>query len=197
MTSLTSTQSSLIESKWPLSKEFDSLRIIALLISGSLLLTASAKLQIPFWPVPLTMQTVAVLVIAMAFGPVLGVSTVALYLLEGALGFPVFAGTPEKGMGLAYMAGPTGGYLVGFLLSAAVMGFLTRKGFDKNIKSALIAMAIGTFIIFFCGFIWLSGLIGAEKAWIFGIQPFLLGAAFKIVLAALVLPGMWKLLNRG
>ena len=105
-----------------------------LALVGTLALTVSAKTQIPFWPVPMTMQTFVVLVIGMAYGARLGVATIALYLLEGALGLPVFAGTPEKGVGLAYMMGPTGGYLLGFVAGAWLCGWLAERGFDRLIS---------------------------------------------------------------
>jgi len=107
-------------------------RNLMLAVGGSLLLWASARLQVPFYPVPMTMQTFVVLMIGAAYGWRLGAATVALYLLQGALGMPVFAGTPEKGIGLAYMAGPTGGYLVGYVAAAAVTGALAGRGGDRR-----------------------------------------------------------------
>src|SRR5438105_6246866 len=101
-----------------------------LVATGVLLLTLSAKIQIPLWPVPMTMQTYVILVIAMAYGTRLGVATVMAYLIAGAIGLPVFAGTPEKGAGVPYMLGPTGGYLLGFLVSSFLMGELARRGWD-------------------------------------------------------------------
>ena len=169
---------------------------LVLVFAGTALLTLSAKIQVPFYPVPMTMQTFAVLVIGMAFGWKLGGLTVLAYLLEGALGLPVFAGTPAKGLGLAYMAGPTGGYLVGFLVSAMTVGYLAEKGFDRSVLATLVAMVIGTALIFLCGYTWLSSLFGLEKAFQFGVLPFLWGAAFKVALAAAVLPLCWKALKR-
>ncbi len=167
-----------------------------LVLAGTALLTLSAKIQVPFYPVPMTMQTFAVLVIGMAFGWKLGGLTVLAYLLEGAVGLPVFAGTPAKGIGLAYMAGPTGGYLVGFVVSALTVGYLAEKGFDRSIVATLIAMVIGTALIFLCGYVWLSELIGLEKAFKFGVLPFMWGAVFKIGLAVAILPLCWKVLKR-
>ena len=165
---------------------------VLMALAGTALLTLSAKIQVPFWPVPMTMQTFAVLVIAMAFGPKLGAATVLLYLAEGAAGLPVFAGTPEKGIGVAYMVGPTGGYLVGFVLAAFTVGWLARRGWDRSVPLTLLAMAAGTALIFIFGIAWLSTLIGMEKAIQFGLMPFLAGAAFKIALAAAVMPLAWK-----
>src|SRR5690606_14969027 len=115
------TNSTLGSALWPESRG-DVLRLGAVVVLGTLLLTASAKIQVPFWPVPMTMQTFVVLFLGAALGPRLGALTVLLYLAQGALGLPVFAGTPEKGIGLAYMLGPTGGYLIGFVPAAYVVG---------------------------------------------------------------------------
>ncbi|SDH06611.1 biotin transporter BioY [Roseospirillum parvum] len=171
-------------------------RALLLAFAGSLLLTLSAKVQVPFWPVPMTMQTFAVLVLGMSLGWRLGMATVLLYLAEGALGLPIFAGTPERGLGLAYMAGPTGGYLVGFVLAAGLVGRLGEAGWDRGVLTTLAANALGTAVIFGCGFLWLSALIGAESAFTAGVVPFLPGAALKIALAAACLPLAWKLLKR-
>ncbi|GAB4351854.1 MAG: biotin transporter BioY [Kiloniellaceae bacterium] len=173
------------------------LRATLLAVVGSLLLYASAKVQVPFYPVPITMQTFAVLVIGMAYGWRLGGATVALYLAQGALGLPVFAGTPEKGLGLAYMAGPTGGYLLGFLLAAVAVGWLAGRGWDRSVARTLAAMTLGTAIIFVPGVLYLGALIGWDKPVLeFGLYPFLWGAVFKIGLAAAVLPLAWKAVSR-
>jgi biotin transport system substrate-specific component len=155
-----------------LSRPATAWRDIALAIAGSLLLTLSAKLQIPFWPVPMTMQTFVVLVIGTAFGWRLGAATVALYLLEGALGLPVFAGTPERGIGLAYMMGPTGGYLAGFLAAAVLCGKLAERGWDRNPWRTALAMTAGHLLILFLGWAWLAALIGPQKAYLTGVAPF-------------------------
>jgi len=170
-------------------------RMVMLAVAGSLLLWVSAKIAVPFWPVPMTMQPFAVMGIGAAFGWRLGMATVALYLLEGALGLPVFSGTPEKGIGLAYMAGPTGGYLAGFVLAAGITGWLAERGFDRNVVTMVIAMTAGTIVLYVMGVAWLSHLIGFEKALTFGLYPFVLGDAVKILLAALVFPAAWKWLS--
>lgn len=173
------------------------LRATLLAVAGSLLLYASAKVQVPFYPVPITMQTFAVLVIGMAYGWRLGGATVAFYLAQGAVGLPVFAGTPEKGLGLAYMAGPTGGYLLGFLLAAVAVGWLAGRGWDRSVVKTLAAMTLGTAIIFVPGVLYLGALIGWDKPVLdFGLYPFLWGAVFKIGLAAAVLPLAWKAVSR-
>lgn len=168
-------------------------RKVILAIAGSLALWASAKLQVPFYPVPMTMQTFVVLVIGMAYGWRLGAATVLLYLAEGAAGLPVFAGTPEKGIGLAYMVGPTGGYLLGFVLSAALVGWLAQRGWGRNLATTFAAMALGTAMILGIGVLWLGAVLGWDKSILeFGLYPFLPGAAFKIALAAVVLPLAWR-----
>ncbi len=173
------------------------LRATLLAVAGSLLLYASAKVQVPFYPVPITMQTFAVLVIGMAYGWRLGGATVAFYLAQGAVGLPVFAGTPEKGLGLAYMAGPTGGYLLGFLLAAVAVGLLAGRGWDRSVVKTLAAMTLGTALIFVPGVLYLGALIGWDKPVLdFGLYPLLWGAVFKIGLAAAVLPLAWKAVSK-
>ena len=167
-------------------------RAIVLAVIGSLLLTISAKIQVPFWPVPMTMQTFVVLVLGVAYGWRLAGATVLLYLAQGALGLPVFAG----GGGLAYMAGPTGGYLAGFLLAAVAVGWLAERGWARSAPSTLAAMLIGTAIIFGCGIAWLATLIGLPQAISAGLVPFLLSEAVKIALATALVPSAWRLMRR-
>jgi len=181
----------LIDTLWPATTA-PAVRWAVLMVVGSLLLTASAKAQVPMWPVPMTMQSFVVLVIGMAYGARLAGATVALYLFQGALGLPVFAGTPEKGIGLAYMAGPTGGYLVGFLIVAVVMGWLAERGWDRKALPSLAALTIGTVLLFVPGVAWLAVLVGFEQAVQAGLVPFLLGSVLKLALAAAVLPLAWK-----
>jgi biotin transport system substrate-specific component len=167
-------------------------RAIVLALIGTALLTLSAKIQVPFWPVPMTMQTFVVLVLGMAYGWRLAGATVLLYLAQGALGLPVFA----AGGGIAYFAGPTAGYLVGFLFAAVAVGWLAEHGWDRSPLRTLGAMLIGTVIIFACGIAWLSTLIGVARAIGAGLVPFLLGEAVKIALATAILPFAWRLLQR-
>ena len=168
-------------------------RAIVLALIGTALLTLSAKIQVPFWPVPMTMQTFVVLVLGMAYGWRLAGATVLLYLAQGAIGLPVFA----AGAGIAYFAGPTAGYLAGFLLAAVVVGWLAEHGWDRSVPRTLGAMLIGTAIIFACGIAWLGTLIGLRQAIGAGLVPFLLGEAVKIALATAILPFAWRLLQRG
>ena len=167
-----------------------------LALVGTLALTVSAKTQIPFWPIPMTMQTFVVLVIGMAYGSRLGAATVALYLLQGALGLPVFAGTPEKGVGLAYMMGPTGGYLLGFLVAAWVCGWLAERGFDRSPLKSLVAMSVGHGLIFVFGVAWLATFMGIEKAFMVGVAPFWAATIVKTLLGVATLPLAWKWLAK-
>ena len=137
-------------------------RAALIALAGSLLLTLSAKAQVPFWPVPMTMQTFVVIGLGLALGPRLGLAAVALYLAQGAAGLPVFAGTPEKGIGLAYMAGPTGGYLAGYLLAAFVAGHLAMKGWDRNPLTAFAAALVAGALIYLPGLAWLGAVVGRE-----------------------------------
>ncbi len=195
MTTSALTEQTLAHAVWPSNNTL--LHNGALAVLGSLALWVSAKISIPFWPVPLTMQTLVVLSLGMAFGAKLGMATVLLYLAQGAVGLPVFSGTPEKGIGLAYMLGTTGGYLIGFVLAAGVVGYLAERGWDRNPGTTLLAMLLGNLIIYAPGLAWLGAVVGWDKpllAW--GLTPFLLGDAVKIVIAALALPGIWRLVNR-
>lgn len=177
----------LIDRLWP-AAERPMVRHAVLAVLGSLLLWASAKAHVPMWPVPMTMQSFAVLVIGMGYGLRLGTATVALYLLEGAVGLPVFSGTPERGIGIAYMMGPTGGYLAGFLVAAAAVGWLAERGWDRTLPKAVAAMALGTVLLFVPGVAWLAVLIGWSKAVAAGLTPFLAGSVVKLALAAALLP---------
>lgn len=172
------------------------LRNLLIVLAGSVLLTLSAKLSIPFYPVPMTLQTLVVLCLAMALGPWLGVSAVLAYLAQGALGLPVFAGTPEKGIGLAYMLGTTGGYLLGFVVSAFVVGHLAYRRWDRSLLTMIAAMVIGNLIIYTLGLVWLGTVVGWDKPILaLGMTPFLLGDLAKILIAAALLPSIWKLLK--
>ena len=148
---------------------------------GTIVLAVSAKIKIPFYPVPMTMQTLVVLLIGIAFGWRLGVTTIILYLTEGIIGLPVFSGTPEKGIGLTYFFGPTFGYLIGFLITVFLVG---KFNFSNNVIKNFLKLTFATSFIYLLGMLWLGGLIGWDKP-IFklGAQPFLLAELFKILLA--------------
>jgi len=171
-------------------------RIAALTLLGSLALAASAKLQVPFYPVPMTMQSLVVLLLGMAFGWRLGAATVLLYLLEGAFGLPVFAGTPEKGIGIAYMMGPTGGYLIGFVAAAALTGWLAERGWDRSLWRSAAALSLGHAVLFLTGLAWLAVYIGWPRAVAFGLMPFLAGTVVKTALGVALVRAGWAMLGR-
>ena len=200
MTATTTPMPTLATVLWPSSTQQDQaralLRALVLAVAGSLLMTLSAKIQIPFWPVPMTMQTFVVLVLGIAYGWRLGAATMLLYLIEGAAGLPVFSGTPERGIGLAYMMGPTGGYLVGFVLAAALCGWLAERGWDRTLGRVTVAMLAGHALILACGVLWLANIMGWDKAIQFGLTPFWAATAFKTALAVATLPLAWRLLGR-
>ncbi len=166
-------------------------------IAGTVLLAISAKIQIPFFPVPMTMQTFVVLLIGFTLGWRLGGFTTLAYLAEGAMGLPVFAGTPEKGIGIAYMVGPTGGYLLGFLLATVATGFLAERRWDRSWLGAAAAALIGLATIYAFGLAWLGTLVGWDKpVFEWGLFPFLPGEVLKLTLLVAVLPLAWKVLPR-
>ena len=165
---------------------------VLLAIAGSLLIAVAGQIKVPFYPVPATLQTLAVFMIAAAFGLRLGVATVALYLAQGAAGLPVFTG----GAGLAYLAGPTGGFLAGFLVAAAVIGWTVDRRHGRNPFILFAATVLGAALLLGLGWMWLAGLIGGEKAWLVGIKPFLLGELTKAALTASLIPALAGLLSR-
>lgn len=161
-------------------------------MAGIAVLAASAHIKIPFYPVPVTMQTLAVLAIGMTYGVRLGGLTLFGYLGAGAAGAPVFAG----GAGVAYMMGPTGGYLLGFFVAAVVLGALAERGWTRGILTTVAAMVLGNAIIYLCGVSWLANMIGSEKAIQLGLLPFLYGDALKLIIAALGVPFLWSKLHQ-
>lgn len=189
------THAPLVDLIWPAGQR-NVMRMAALAVFGSALLWASAKAQVPMWPVPMTMQSFVVLVIGFAYGARLGMATVLLYLAQGAMGLPVFAGTPEKGIGLAYMMGTTGGYLLGFVLCAGVCGWMAERGWGRSFLGVSVAMIAGSALLFVPGVLWLSTFIGIEKAIAFGLVPFLAGAVVKAALGVAVLMAADRTLAR-
>jgi biotin transport system substrate-specific component len=170
-------------------------RMVVLAVAGSLLMWASAKVQVPFYPVPMTMQTAVAFLIGIAYGPRLGAATIALYLAQGAMGMPVFAGTPEKGIGLPYMIGPTGGYLLGFAVAAAITGWVAER--SSHWLAIGTGVLVATAAIYVLGAGWLATMIGFEKAVTFGIVPFLPGDLVKLLLVtALAATGLGALRRR-
>ena len=181
---------------WPEAAQARRLTAAAAILLGACLLTLSAKIQVPFWPVPMTMQSLVVIMLGMAYGSRLAVATVCAYLLAGAAGLPVFAGTPQRGIGLAYMMGPTAGFLVGFVLSAWLVGFLAERGWDRTFLKCALAMVLGHLAISLSGVVWLAVLMGTAKAIDVGLMPFLASSALKTALGAACMPLLWRVLGR-
>ena len=166
--------------------------VLVVLFSAFVALTA--QVEIPLWPVPLTLQTLGVLFTGAVLGSRRGALALLLYLTEGALGLPVFAGGAS---GVGYMLGPTGGYLVGFVVAAGVVGRLAQRGWDRRLVWAAVAMVIGNVIIYACGVAWLAVFLGdLWGALVNGMLLFVVGDLIKIAVAALTLPGGWKLARR-
>jgi len=160
------------------------LKTFVLIFLGTMALTISAKLKIPFYPVPMTMQTFVVLFLGLAFGYKIGLATVSVYLLEGIIGIPVFSNSPEKGIGLVYFTGPTMGYLIGFLSAVFFAGYLNLK---KNIFIIFSKLVFSVSTIYLFGALWLGTLIGWDKPILeLGVTPFLLAELFKICLLAIL-----------
>ena len=160
----------------------NTLKKISVVLVGTLLLTISAKIKVPFYPVPMTMQTFVVVLIGITLGWKLGLITIFTYLFEGAVGLPVFAGTPENGLGISYMIGPTGGYLIGFIAAVFIAGFVNL---NKNIFAKFLLIALSIFAIYLTGVPWLAYLAGWEIAYVWGVKNFVLAEIFKISILAL------------
>lgn len=200
-----SSGSALAPALWP-SSVHPWVRNIILVLVGTGILTLSAKVNVLTQPVPITMQTFAIMALAAAYGRGLAVATVLAYLAEGFAGLPVFSSTPPNVAGPAYFLGTTGGFLIGFIAIAYVVGWAADRGWDRSPIKLGAAMIVGDAIAFLLGFVWLawfatlasgaSGGIGIASTWEFGIQPFILSDLVKIALAALFIPAAWTLVNR-
>lgn len=196
MTTSTLNHPTLVQVLWPVTSH-PMLRAAMLAITGAALITVSAKIQIPFYPVPVTLQTMVILLLGMAYGPKLAIATVGAYLVAGAMGMPVFAGTPEKGIGLAYMIGPTGGYLLGSLLAVVACGQFARRGFDLSVWKVMVAMLVGNLLIYIPGILWLGTFVGWDKPVLqWGLYPFIIGDVAKIIFAAVALPLVSKMVRK-
>jgi biotin transport system substrate-specific component len=172
-------------------------------VLGTLLITICAKINVPVWPVPVTLQSFAIAALAAAFGLRIGVATVALYVLEGAVGLPVFAGMSA---GIPYLMGPTGGFLIGFLLLAAIVGYAADRGASGKPLTLFAAMLVGDAVLFVLGFAWLLFMAGQAQwidqanvvasAFAKAVQPFIVWDILKMALAALTVTGAWNLLSK-
>jgi len=170
-------------------KEVSLVKNLFLAILGTIVLAISAKIKIPFYPVPMTMQTFVVLLLGVSFGWRLGLFTITLYLIEGIAGLPVFAGTPEKGVGIVYFIGPTMGYLVGFVVAVCLAGFFK---FKNNFIINFIKLVFAVSMIYLFGMLWLAKFTGWDKVFMAGAQPFLFAEFFKILLLTILIPKISK-----
>lgn len=173
-------------------EHFSQLTSFFIIVICSLLLILSAKIKVDLYPVPMTLQPLAVLMIAMLCGRNISVAAVSLYLFQGIIGIPVFA----YGGGLTYLLGPTGGFLLGFLFASIIIGELADRGWGKFMIKSVLAMLIGMFVIYFCGILQLSFLKGYDFAIVNGLTPFIIGDLYKLILAAFLLPQIWKLVSK-
>lgn len=191
-----STPSTLVGLIWPSKDDarFAALRAIVLMVAGTALLTLSAKVQVPLPYVPMTLQTLVVLIIGASYGWRLGGATVGLYLFQGATGLPVFAGPVA---GPAYLMGPTGGFLFGFLAAAIVMGFLAERGWDRSLVRVIVMMSIGHAVIFAFGLAQLSLVMPFSQAWTVGAMPFVAATVVKTALAVALMQAAWSVTRRG
>lgn len=172
------------------------LKQAVLVLAGILVLAVAAKISIPMIPVPITMGTFAVLTIGAAYGARLGLVTILGYMIVGMAGFDVFAGSSADAFGIEYMMGGTGGYLVGYVLATLALGFVASKGWDRSVAKMALALLVGNALIYIPGLVWLGTLYGWDQpilAW--GLTPFLVGDALKLVLAAVLVPAIWKLVG--
>ena len=173
-------------------EHFSQLTSCFTIVICSLVLILSAKIKVDLYPVPMTLQPLAVLMIAMLCGRNISVAAVSLYLFQGIIGMPVFA----YGGGLPYLLGPTGGFLLGFLFASIIIGELADRGWGKYMIKSVLAMLIGMFVIYFCGILQLSFLKGYDFAIVNGLTPFIIGDLYKLILAAFLLPQIWKLVSK-
>ena len=175
----------LISSKWTNGVVITPITILL----GCVLLIISAKIKVPLYPVPMTMQPLAVLMIGMLFGKNLASTTVGLYIFQGLMGLPVFA----YGGGFMYIFGPTGGFIIGFLIASIILGHLADKGWGRSLFTSMLCMMIGLFVIYFMGILQLSVIKGFDYAILKGFYPFIIGDLYKLFLAGILIPYIWKL----
>ena len=189
--------STLSQAYWPTTAGRDTLlRNVLLIVVGVVAMAIAAKIKVPFWPVPMTMQTFVVLSVGAAYGARLGAGTMLAYMLVGAFGFDIFTSSSAQANGVSYMMGGTGGYLVGFVLAAFVLGKLAEAGWDRSVPKMGAAMLIGNALIYLPGVLWLGYLYADAKGWDWTVQVgmtnFLAADALKLALAAALLPLLWR-----
>jgi biotin transport system substrate-specific component len=205
----TSPRNVLTEAFWPAEGTMLWAKRLVLFAIGIVVLSVCAKIKVPVWPSPvaISLGTFAVLTIGAAYGPRLGLATMAGWLFLGAVGFDVFQSSSSGATGLAYMMGATGGYLVGYLLATAFLGWAARRGWDRTVPGMAAALLVGNTLIYVPGLLWLGYLVGNglfdgamyasvwDQTLAWGLTPFLIGDALKLALAALVVPALWKLVG--
>jgi len=177
---------------------------VVLVLAGTALIAIAAKIKVPFYPVPMTLQTLAIMLIAASYGFRLGTLTVIAYLCEGLLGLPVFTNTPPSVAGPLYFIGPTGGFLAGFVVLAMVVGYVADRGWDRSVTKLFAAIIAGQVVLFVLGFVWLAWFaqlsggatgLGIEKAFAGGVTPFVWAGLLKGALAAFLVPAAWSLMK--
>jgi biotin transport system substrate-specific component len=204
MQSHVSTRAALAPTLWSFAGN-RTLQDVVLVLAGTALIAISAKIKVPFYPVPMTLQTLAIILIGSTYGFRLATLTLLAYLGEGLAGLPVFTNTPPAPAGPLYFLGPTGGFLVGFLLLAMIVGYATDRGWDRSAIRLFAAAIVGQLVLFALGVAWLawfaslsSGTVGlgVEKAIAVGVTPFIWGGLLKTAFVALLVPATWTLLKR-
>jgi biotin transport system substrate-specific component len=191
---MTNTNSTLATRLWPVAADANLVRNIGLTVLGSIAVALAAHVSVPMLPVPMTLQTLAVLAVGGALGSRLGAASLALYAAEGAAGLPVFTPTAD---GYPGINGPTGGYIIGFILAAAVVGWFAERGWDRSVPKMIVAALAGAAVLYIPGLMWLSGFVGGyDKAIEFGLAPFWMGDMVKAVIAALGFPAIWRVLGK-
>jgi len=203
MLSRASTQPALAQTLSPFAGN-RTIQEVVLVLAGTALIAIAAKIKVPFYPVPMTLQTLAIMLIAASYGFRLGTVTVIAYLGEGLLGLPVFTNTPPEAASPLYFLGPTGGFLAGFVVLAMVVGYLADRGWDRSVVRLFIAVLAGQAFLFALGFAWLAWFaqlssgatgLGVEKAFVAGVTPFIWAGLLKAALAAFLVPAAWSLLK--
>jgi biotin transport system substrate-specific component len=199
------TEYTLMGALWPQTEKGRFIRMAVLAIAGAALLTLAAKIRVPFYPVPMTLQTLVVPLIACAYGSRLGAATILLYIAEGVAGLPVLTNTPPQVASPAYLLGPTGGYLIGWIGAAFLVGSLAERGWGRTLPRAMGMIFLGSIVTFLCGVSWLAFIasvppsgasLGLWKAIQVGYIPFILGDIVKVTLAACIVRGTWTLIGK-
>jgi biotin transport system substrate-specific component len=176
---------------WPEKSSLVSQALLA--VVGSMIVAVAAHISVPMLPVPMTLQTMAVLAIGATFGARLGAATLALYAVEGAAGMPVFSPIADGYPGLM---GPTGGYIIGFILAAGLVGYLVERGWGRNVGKLFLACIAGAAVLYVPGLLWLGSFVGAEKVFEYGLNPFIMGDTVKAAVVALGVPAVWSLVEK-